>query len=90
MNRIKSLGIGLALAAIFLTGPVRAATYNLDFTGTISNSTDMGGVVFGNGVSGGQNGLTVSGRFSFDSAAYTDQNGTPYNGVYSPTNGLFP
>ena len=90
MNSIKSLGIGLALAAIFLTSSARAATYNLDFTGTISNSTDMGSVLFGNGVSGGQNGLTVSGRFSFNSGAYTDGNASEYFGVYGPTNGLFP
>ena len=91
MNRIKSLGTGLALAAVLLlAGPARAAVYNLDFTGVISNSTDLGSVVFGNGGSGGQNGLTVSGRFSFDSAAYADQNGSIYNGVYGPTNGLFP
>ena len=89
MNRIKSLGIGLALAALSLTSPVRAATYNLDFTGIISNSTDMGNVLFGNGVSGGQNGLTVSGRFSFNAGAYPDQNGLPYFGVYGPP-GQFP
>jgi len=89
MNSIKSLGIGLALAAFFLTSPARAAVYNLDFTGTISNSTDMGGVLFGSAVSGGQNGLTVSGRFSFNSGAYADVNGSQYFGVYGPP-GQFP
>lgn len=91
MNRIKFSGWGLALAAVFLlVSPVRAAVFNLDFTGTISNSTDMGSALFGNGASGGQNGLAVSGRFSFSAGAYTDQNGLPYFGVYGATNGFFP
>lgn len=91
MTGIKSASFALALAAAMtLASPARAAVYNLDFTGIISNSSDQGSVLFGSGASSGQNGWAVSGSFSFDSAAYTDQNGTPYNGVYGPTNGLFP
>lgn len=87
----KSTIIALALAgAMMFASPASAAVFNLDFTGTISNSTDQGSLLFGNGVSGGQNGWAVSGSFSFDSSAYADQNGLPYYGTYGPTNGLFP
>jgi len=91
MTGIKTGVAWLALAAVvLLASPAHAAVYNLDFTGTISNSTDQGSVLFGTGVSGGQNGWAVSGRFSFNSTAYADQDGSQYFGVYIPTNGLFP
>ncbi len=78
------------IAATCLAGPARAAEYTLSFTGVITNSTDQGGVLFGNGPTGGQNGLAITGSFTFDSAAYADQLGSIYNGAYGPTNGLFP
>jgi len=91
MTGIQSRLLGMALAAVFLlASPARAAVFNLDFTGIITNSTDQGSALFGSGAWLGQNGWAVSGRFSFDSAAYADLDGSPLYGHYGPTNGLFP
>lgn len=89
-QRLTRFTLIVAATALLFSNPAAAAPYRIDFTGVISNSTDQGSVLFGNGASGGQNGLTVTGRFDFDSTAYADQNPSPYFGTYGPTNGLFP
>ena len=83
-------GLGAVAVMLATAGSAQAAIFNLDFTGVITNSSDQGGVLFGNGPTGGQNGLVISGQYVFDSAAYPAQNGTPFVGTSAPTNGLFP
>lgn len=91
MTGFRFARFALALATVtMLVSPASASVFNLDFTGVISNSTDHGSVLFGTGEAGGQNGWTVSGRYTFDSAAYADLSGSPFTGVYNPSNGLFP
>ncbi|MCC6720011.1 MAG: PEP-CTERM sorting domain-containing protein [Acetobacteraceae bacterium] len=89
--KFSTLGLVCATAAAVLATPDRAmaALFNLDFTGIISNSTDTGSALFGNGSSGGQNGLAISGRYTFDSAAYPDSTPSIYNGTYAPVT-VFP
>jgi hypothetical protein len=84
----RAAAMAAALAGA-MPGSASAALYYLDFTGVITNSTDQGGVLFGQGPTGGQNALTITGRYSFDSAAYPDSNGSQFFGAYAPV-GVFP
>jgi hypothetical protein len=90
MQSLTRGAAALAIGAAMLAGPASSAPFNLDFTGVISNSFDSGGAKFGAAQDGGQVGLAITGRFTFDSAAYPDQNAQPFFGTYGPTNGLFP
>lgn len=78
-----------ALAGITFTAPAAASIYEVNFTGIITNANDQGSALFHNGVNG-QIGQTISGQILIDTAGYADQNASIYNGVYGPTNGLFP
>lgn len=83
--------LGLAAAMLLPPAPASAALFHLDFTGVVTNSRDRGPTsLFGGPDLGGQIGQLVSGRISFDSAAYTDLNADARYGVYGPANGLFP
>jgi hypothetical protein len=88
-QRTSILSIAAFLAIAF-TEPSTASIYELNFTGTITNSTDSGSALFHNGPVGGQNNKSITGQILIDTAGYTDQNATIFNGVYGPTNGLFP
>jgi len=78
----------LGLSSLFYMAPAQAVVYNLDFTGIITNSRDSSGVIFGGAITGGQNGLTISGRIVIDDSGYTDSIGSIYNGSYSPATGF--
>lgn len=75
----------LGLSSLVYMAPAQAVVYNLDFTGIITNSRDSSGVIFGGANTGGQNGLTITGRIVIDDSGYTDSIGSIYNGSYSPT-----